>query len=112
MRIAIPVAGGRLCSHFGRCEQFAVVNADARSRELVSTDMLTPPPHEPGVLPRWLREQEADVIIARGMGGHAQALFAESGITVVLGAAAGTPQELATAYLAGTLQAGDNTCDH
>ena len=112
MRIAIPVAGGRLCPHFGRCEQFAIVNADAQKKKLVSLDMLTPPPHEPGVLPRWLREQEATVIIAEGMGRRAQELFARNGITVLVGAPAETPEQLVFAYLNGTLQAGDNICDH
>ena len=88
MRIAIPVVAGHLCPHFGQCEQFAVVNVDAQEKEIVGTDLLEPPPHEPGVLPRWLQTQGADVIIAGGMGGHARALFASNGITVVLGAMA------------------------
>jgi predicted Fe-Mo cluster-binding NifX family protein len=28
MRIAIPMAGGTLCPHFGHCEQFAIVDVD------------------------------------------------------------------------------------
>jgi predicted Fe-Mo cluster-binding NifX family protein len=112
VRIAIPVVAGHLCPHFGHCEQFAVVNVDPETKELLSTDLLTPPPHEPGVLPRWLREQEANVIIAGGMGRRAQDLFSESGITVVVGAPPETPEQLATAYLNGSLQAGGNPCDH
>ena len=54
MRFAIPCAEGKLCLHFGHCESFAIVDADdakvsARTNE-------TPPPHEPGLLPRWLKE--------------------------------------------------------
>jgi predicted Fe-Mo cluster-binding NifX family protein len=70
------------------------------------------PPHEPGLLPRWLHERGADVIIAGGMGQRAQQLFAQSGMTVVVGAPAETPEQLASAYLSGTLQAGENICDH
>jgi predicted Fe-Mo cluster-binding NifX family protein len=70
------------------------------------------PPHEPGLRPRWLHERGADVIIAGGMGQRAQQLFAQSGMTVVVGAPAETPEQLASAYLSGTLQAGENICDH
>ena len=112
MKIAIPTADGRLCAHFGHCEGFAIIEVDQQSKGIVSKSMQKPPPHEPGVLPRWLRELGADLIIAAGMGQRAQQLFAQSGITVVVGAPAEPPEQLATAYLSGTLQAGDNLCDH
>ncbi len=112
MKIAIPTAAGRLCLHFGHCEQFAMVTVDEATRSITETKMLTPPPHEPGVLPRWLHEQGADVIIAGGMGRRAQSLFDGAGITVVVGAQAGEPEEIVSAYLEGKLQPGQNLCDH
>lgn len=111
MKIAIPLADGRLCMHFGHCEQFALVET-AEDKSIVTKTLLTPPPHEPGVLPAWLHEQGADVIIAGGMGSRAQQLFAQNHITVVAGAPADTPEELVSAYLSDTLKTGDNTCDH
>ena len=36
----------------------------------------------------------------------------EYAIQVVVGAAGGTPEQLAKAYLAGTLKSGANVCDH
>ena len=112
MKIAIPIADGRLCMHFGHCEQFAIIEVDDTSKTVTSTTYLTPPAHEPGVLPRWLHEQGANVIIAGGMGQRAQALFAQNEIEVVVGAPAGRPEDVASAYLAGTLEAGQNICDH
>jgi ATP-binding protein involved in chromosome partitioning len=112
MRIAIPVAAGKLCMHFGHCEQFALVDADEKAKKITGQKMLTPPPHEPGVLPKWLHEQGANVIIAGGMGSRAQGLFAENSIKVVIGAPAEAPEQLVAAYLAGTLKSGDNVCDH
>ena len=112
MKIAIPVADGRLSAHFGHCEAFAIFEADQQAKEVASKSMHEAPPHEPGLLPRWLHELGADVIISGGMGQRAQELFAENGITVVVGAPAETPEELASAYLSGTLQAGENICDH
>ena len=74
--------------------------------------MDTPPAHEPGVLPRWLGEKGVNIIIAGGMGSRAQNLFAEQNIEVVVGAPAEAPDAIVNAYLAGSLQAGDNICDH
>lgn len=70
------------------------------------------PPHEPGLLPRWLHEQGAEVIIAGGMGQRAQQLFAEKGIRVVYGVASDTPESVVAAFLNGTIVSGNNPCDH
>jgi len=112
MKIAIPTADGRLCMHFGHCERFALVEVDEASKAITGTEYLTPPPHEPGVLPRWLHEQGADLIISGGMGMRAQRLFAQNGIEVVVGAPAGRPEEIVSAYLSGVLQTGENVCEH
>lgn len=112
MKIAIPMADGRLSMHFGHCQQFALVEVDETTRKATQTEMLTPPPHEPGVLPRWLHEQGANLIIAGGMGGRALQLFAQNGIEVVVGAPVETPENLVAAYLNGTLTSGTNACDH
>lgn len=112
MKIAIPLAEGRLSAHFGHCDEFAILEADKGGKEVLKGTVHQAPPHQPGLLPRWLHELGADVIIAGGMGQRAQQLFAQNGITVVVGAPAETPERLAAAYLNGTLQAGDNICDH
>jgi predicted Fe-Mo cluster-binding NifX family protein len=112
MRIAIPVADGRLCMHFGHCERFALVDADEATKQVNETRYVTPPPHAPGVLPQWLAEQGATVILAGGMGSRAQALFSQSGISVVTGAPSVEPEAAAKAYLDGSLVIGDNVCDH
>lgn len=112
MKIAIPLAAGKLSLHFGHCEQFAIVEVNDQTNEIVKTEKLQPPPHEPGVLPAWLHEQGANVIIAGGMGQRAQQLFMQNDIKVVVGASALSAEELANAYLAGSLQTGSNICDH
>jgi len=112
MKIAVPVADGRLTMHFGHCEEFALLDVDRQTRSILSTVRREAPPHEPGLLPRWLRELGVDVVIAGGMGRRAQDLFAQNGIEVVVGADAETPEQLASAYLDETLQMGENVCDH
>ena len=112
MRIAIPLTQGTLSPHFGHCEEFALVDVDEQAKRVLGVIRLQPPAHEPGVLPRWLAEQKTNIIIAGGMGQRAQQLFAQNGIDVVLGASVHTPEQLAHAYLLGTLETGDNICDH
>jgi len=80
--------------HFGHCEQFALVDVDEQAKKITGQQLLTPPAHEPGVLPRWLHEQGVNVIIAGGMGSRAQSLFAENGIKVVVGAPGDEPEKL------------------
>jgi ATP-binding protein involved in chromosome partitioning len=109
-KIAIPTAQGVLCAHFGHCEKFTVMTV--QNGEVLDTAYLTPPPHEPGLLPRWLAEQKAKVIIAGGMGQRAQELFGEQGIEVIIGAPSLAPEALVSQYLAGTLESGENVCDH
>ncbi|MBU4484024.1 4Fe-4S binding protein [bacterium] len=87
--------------------------ADSKKHPAVkSKEIIKAPPHEPGLLPKWLAEMGANVIIAGGMGSRAQGLFAEKNITVVVGAKEGTPEEIVTAYLNDALATGDNICDH
>ena len=112
MKIAIPLAEGRLSAHFGHCEEFAIVEVAEDTKEILNTSTHEPPAHEPGVLPRWLHELGASVIIAGGMGQRAQQLFAQNDIAVVVGAPAESPDHLVLAYLDGTLQTGANVCDH
>jgi len=111
-RFAVPLAEGKLCNHFGHCEMFALVDVDAATCGILKSTAVTPPPHEPGVLPRWLGELGVTTIIAGGMGASARGLFDERGIEVVTGAPVGTPEELVIARLTGTLKTGENTCDH
>ena len=110
MRFAIPLAEGKLTQHFGHCASFALI--DVKGTEIEKREDVVPPPHEPGLLPRWLGERSVNVIIAGGMGGRAQELFAASGIKVVAGATREIPEALVKAYLAGTLVTGANACDH
>lgn len=112
MRIALPLADGILCMHFGHCERFALVDVDVAAKNITNREDITAPPHEPGLLPGWLAERGADMIIAGGMGQRAQSLFAEKGIRVLTGASGRTPEEIVNEYLSGSLELGENTCDH
>ena len=110
MKFAIPLAQGKLTAHFGHCQEFALV--DVEDNEIKNKETLVPPPHEPGVLPKWLHDLGTNVIIAGGMGARALDLFAQNDIKVIVGASALRPEELVQQYLDNSLQTGGNVCDH
>jgi len=112
MKIAIPIINEQLSTHFGHCAQFYLYQVDEKTNEIGEVQKLTPPPHEPGVLPRWLKEMKVDIIIAGGMGQGAQQLFTQYDIKVFVGAPVKEPEELVKEYLEGNLTIGNNACDH
>ncbi len=112
MRIAIPLAEGKLAMHFGHCAHFALIDVDPSEKKILKREDIEAPPHEPGLLPPWLAERGVKMIIAGGMGQHAHQLFAERGMEVVVGAPAEAPEELVANFLAGSLNVGANMCDH
>jgi predicted Fe-Mo cluster-binding NifX family protein len=109
-RIAIPLENGILCSHFGHCQKFAII--DAENNSVTGEALVVPPPHEPGLLPGWLAEKGVTDVIAGGMGQRAISLFNQQNINVFVGAPVKRPLELADDLLNNTLSAGANYCDH
>ncbi|NCC51925.1 MAG: ATPase [Spartobacteria bacterium] len=112
MRIAIPTANNKICPHFGHCEVFTMVDVNEKTMKIEAMNDVVPPAHAPGVLPAWLHEQGAHIILAGGMGQRAQNMFTANGIEVIVGVTAGDPETLVKQYLAGELVAGENICDH
>ncbi len=112
IKIAVPIADGKLCNHFGHCEQFAFVYANQKEKKIKKVEYLDPPPHEPGVIPKWIAQQGANLVIAGGMGERAQELLRQHGVKVIVGAKGERPEDIVRAYLKGTLELGENVCDH
>ena len=112
MRYAIPVSGGVLSPHFGHCEQFALIDVDDATKKIVKKEMVNAPPHQPGLLPVWLAERNANAVLAGGMGQSAQMLFQERGIKVIVGVSESDPEAAVLKYLGGNLDTGSNVCDH
>jgi len=110
MTIAIPVENGVLSKHLWRCDCYALFDVNPETAALGTENELVAPPHAPGVLPGWLAQMGADVVIAGGMGSRARHLFEYHGLRVVLGADCKPPAELATAYLDGSLISEESSC--
>ncbi len=107
---AIPLENGKLCSHFGHCQQFSIIEVE--NNAISNETLVTPPPHEPGLLPGWLAERGVTDVIAGGMGQRAINLFSAQNIKVNVGAQAKDPKELVADWLQNTLVTGNNACDH
>ena len=112
MKIAVPVAEGRLTQHFGHCAGFDSFDIAEDGKTVVNKDYIVAPPHEPGLLPKFLGEKGVTHIVAGGMGSRARDLFTERGIAVCVGAPAEKTEKIVADFLAGTLITGVNGCDH
>ena len=112
MRLAVPCEAGQVCPHFGHAPEFAFFDANPDTGNIEKEETLPAPPHQPGVLPQWIAEQGATIVLAGGMGGRAVERFAQHSVEVVIGVTTVTPREAVEDYLKGNLQAGANPCDH
>jgi len=110
-KIAVPVDNnGILDAHFGHCKFFMMLSVEGNT--IISEDKLVPPPHEPGLLPKWLSEKGATDILAGGMGQKAIQLFNQYGVNAFVGAPKLTAKELVTGFLNEELSFTANYCDH
>ncbi|HLW07590.1 MAG TPA: NifB/NifX family molybdenum-iron cluster-binding protein [Marinilabiliaceae bacterium] len=110
-KIAIPVdESGILDAHFGHCKYFIL--AQIENGSMIDTEKIAAPPHEPGLLPRWLAERAATDIIAGGMGQRAIDLFMQQKINVYVGAPKLEAKQLVEKFLKKELSFTSNLCDH
>ena len=114
LKIAIPVVDGSLLDHLGQTKQFALVKADQQSRVMVRRQIVPAPPHEPGLFPRWLREQGVQVLIVghKGIGQRALDNLLHYGIEVRTGQPGVPVDALVVACLGGQLPRMREGCDH
>ena len=77
---------GEVSAHFGRCPFFLLAEANGTT---ATVSKVVPNPyrgaHQPGAVPRFIRDMGADVIIAGGMGPRAIDMFHGFGVDVASG---------------------------
>ena len=112
MRYAVPGNNDVVATHFGHCQQFALIDVDEERKAIVEKEIVPSPEHEPGLFPQWLAEKGVSVVIACGMGSRAQNLFGQNRIKVVINVLEGDPEKVVLDYIGDTLETGDNVCDH
>ena len=110
-RIAVPCTEeGKLDAHFGHCKKFNVFTVD--DKNIILEEAFNPPPHEPGVLPKWLAGHGVTDVIAGGMGNKAIQIFNSIGVNVFVGAPQKTAKELVQGFLNNTIDFNANYCNH
>jgi len=107
MRIAIAKDDNRVSGHFGHCEGFQVY--EVNGKEVVGSIYLQNPGHKPGFLPKFLSDNDINVVIAGGMGARAQQLFTAESIQVVVGVS-GQIEEAIKGYVNGTVVSTNSVC--
>jgi predicted Fe-Mo cluster-binding NifX family protein len=116
MRIAVTCENENglesiVAQHFGRSPFFAFVDVDgreAKSIEILANPFVTG--HAHGQVPKFIRDHNANVILAGGMGRGAINFFEQFGIETATGAA-GTIQQTIDNYFKGELSQA-SPCHH
>ncbi|MBU4337877.1 MAG: P-loop NTPase [Actinobacteria bacterium] len=107
MKIAIVMSGGEVSLHFGRAEEFMLVEVEGG--EIKNREILRSPAHDCGALPALFAQNGVASVIAGGIGGGAMQHLERSGIHVYAGAK-GSPEDALGSLLAGTLTSSEEIC--
>ncbi|MBK1717365.1 NifB/NifX family molybdenum-iron cluster-binding protein [Thiocystis violacea] len=110
MKIAITAEtsqglDSQVAQHFGHAPYFILVDIE-EGAVTATLDIANPfaEAHQPGEIPEFIRQQNAEVMLSGGMGGRAIEFFTQAGIKTATGAT-GTVRESLEKYLGGTLAA-------
>lgn len=110
-KIAVPTdSKGMLDGHFGHCKFFTIF--ESTNGEINAEEKVVPPPHEPGILPKWLAENGVTDVLAGGMGNRAIQIFNQNGVNVFVGAPKMNATELVKGFLDKSVEFAANYCDH
>lgn len=91
-------------AHFGRCPFFTIIEVEGTDiKQVSSIDNPFFLNHSPGEVPSYIQQQQANVMLAGGMGRRAVQIFEQLGIKAVTGAQ-GTVQHALEQYLGGALK--------
>lgn len=115
MKIAITAEDNNgldslVAQHFGHASYFVLV--DVENEQVNAVQCIANPfvsGHNPGDIPGFIHQQQADVMLSGGMGGRAIQFFAQAGIQTATGAN-GTVRQALESYLGGKLT-GAAPCD-
>ncbi len=112
MKVAIATDNGFVAQHFGKCSGFLIVDIEnGNIVKKVFVENLGHKAHQPGAVPRFLRSQNVDCVIAGGMGTNAMMNLQSSGIKVIVGVA-GAVDEVLNKFVVGSLSPGESLCEH
>jgi predicted Fe-Mo cluster-binding NifX family protein len=111
MKYAMPVYAGQLMPHFGRADEFMLLDVD-KGGKVTCKETISVVPHSCGTLPAELARRGVGVVLAGGMGMGPRMAFQQSDIEVVLGVTESDPERAVVAHARHTLKSGFNVCGH
>lgn len=107
MKIAVATDGTKVSEHFGKCENFTIVeieNSQVKSKVIINTLG-----NQHGLLPTFLASHSVNAVIAGGMGEGAKQNLISNRIEIIAGVS-GNIDEAIDAYLKGNLKTNDEGC--
>lgn len=107
LKIAIPTEGANVSGHFGKCEDFTIVEIE--NSEVKNKASISAVGNQHGLLPAFLASHDVDMVIAGGMGEGAKQGLISNGIGIVAGVS-GNIDEVIKAYISGNLESNDTGC--
>ncbi len=107
MKVALAVDNNMITEHFGHCEYFVVYEIE--DKNVKGSEIIKNPPHERGFLPKFLKENNIDVIITGNMGKMAVNNLKTLNIECYLGVK-GQLVDVLNSYLEGTLESNEEIC--
>ncbi len=104
MKIAMPLAEGRVAELSDDCEHFTIVDVDLTENRILDSCRAEPDAEWLGRLAAWLAEQAVDLVIAVEVRPEMKTDLMESNIRIIAGAPNDSPHSVIKSYLAGDLE--------
>jgi len=108
MKIAMPLAEGRVAELSDDCDRFTIVDVDLTEKRILDSRRAGPDTEWLGRLAAWLVEQAVDLVIAVEVSAGMRTDLMDNNIRVVAGARTDSPHSVIKAYLAGDLDQPDS----
>jgi predicted Fe-Mo cluster-binding NifX family protein len=109
MIIAISTDNKMVSKHFGRCEQYTIF--ETKDNKIVLKMAVDAPGHEPFLMPKFVKEQGANILITDGIGPKSIDLFERLGIKTISGIE-GNVDDVINLFLKNKLNSSLNSCNH
>ena len=110
MKVALSTKNNMITEHFGHCDYFIVYEVE--NKEIKGSNLIKNPPHQKGFLPKFLKDNGIDVVIAGGIGKMAVDLLKDLGIECYINIS-GEADEVIKRYIDGEITSQGQPCtDH
>jgi len=110
MKVALSTKNNMITQHFGHCDYFVVYEIE--DNEIKSSHLIKNPPHQKGYLPKFLKSEGIDVVIAGGIGKMAVDMLKNLDIECYINVT-GDVSEVIKRYMNNELKHGGEPCtDH